>query len=185
MVVSEEKLRIILDKVFEHLSQANQDGTLHEVLIAIGLQGLMEPTDDIDMGVCDPALGDILVIGDLGNRSSDILRGIAKGKGYLGERFEFRNYDEAKRLGCSFLQNSTRYAAVMCGPVPHSGAGMGDESSLLEELRHQARGYPPLVELRDKRGILHISKTSFRTGLEQLEKEKAIRPDREIRGGEE
>ena len=176
MVVSPEKLKEILGYVEERLAQANDDGTLHEALVPLGLQGLIDPDDDFDLGECDAAFGDILVLGRC-EVPRHVLQAIAENLGYDKRRFNFVDYDELQRYDCSTLRNSMRYAAVMCGPVPHKAKGMGDTSSILEELRHPERGYPPLAELRESagQGDLRISKTSFRDGLADLEARRAIR----------
>lgn len=179
MVVAPDKFQTILDRVAEHLAQANEDGTLHEALAALGLQGLLGSEDDIDLGAFDNALHDILVMGRLEARK-DVLLAVANGLGYSRSRFHFLDYDEVARFDCSMLRHSARYAAVMCGPVPHKATGMGDTSSILEELRHPERGYPPLAELRESAGTgsLRIGKATFRDGLARLEAAKVIKPDR-------
>ena len=177
MVVTSDRLQEILGYVSNMLAQANADGTLHQELVKLGLQGLIDPDDDFDVGECDEAFGDILVMGRCEARK-DILLAIARDRGYGKNRFNFVDYDDLQHYDCSTLRNSMRYAAVMCGPVPHKTGGMGDTSSILEELRHQERGYPPLAELRESGGggNLRITKTSFRDGLADLEERGAIRP---------
>jgi hypothetical protein len=181
MVVDNERLLKILDVVNERIAQANEDGTLHEILSAIGLQGLLGEDDDFDMGECDDAYGDIIVLGDCEAKKKHLL-GIANGLGYARERFRFVEYDELTQFDTRELQYSTRYAAVMCGPVPHKAGGIGDASSILETLRHPGNGYPPLAELRASggNGELRITHNSFREGLKQLEKLGAIRPNRKL-----
>lgn len=180
MVVDPDRFQAILDRVSEHLAQANEDGTLHGALAALGLQGLLDPEDDIDLGEADTALsGDILVLGAL-DAKKEVLQTLAQAFGYSRNRFKFVDYGEANQFNCSVLVHSMRYAAVMCGPVPHKTTGMGDTSGILEELRHPERGYPPLAELRESSGAgsLRITKATFRDGLAKLAAMKAIKPDR-------
>lgn len=180
MVVAPDKLQPILDRVSEHLAQANEDGTLHGALAALGLQGLLDPEDDIDLGEADPArTGDILVLGAL-DAKKEVLQSVAQALGYSRNRFKFVEYGDVSQFNCSVLVHSMRYAAVMCGPVPHKTMEMGDTSSLLEELRHPERGFSPLAELRESAGTgnLRITKTTFRDGLARLEAAKAVKPDR-------
>lgn len=181
MVVDNERLLKIIDAVYERLAQANEDGTLHGFLSAIGLQGLLGEDDDFDMGECDDAYRDIIVLGDCEAKKNHLL-GIANNLGYSRERFRFVEYDELTQFDTMVLRNSTRYAAVMCGPVPHKAGGIGDSSSILETLRHPENGYPPLAELRTSggNGELRITRNSFREGLKQLEKLGAIRPNRKL-----
>ena len=167
MVVGRDRLLEISDAVLERLAQANEDGSLHDLLSMLGLQGMIGVEDDFDMGEADNAYGDILV---LGKSINNILDGLV---------FEFVDYAELQHFNCSKLAYSGRYAAVMCGPVPHKAGEMGDTSSILEELRHEDCGYPPLAELRESGGTgeLRITKSTFRAGLSMLETKRAIRQD--------
>jgi hypothetical protein len=182
MVVDNDRLVKIFDAVADRIAQANEYGTLHGFLSAIGLQGLLGEYDEVDMGECDEAYGHILVLGDCGSNKNK-LYGIANDLGYTRKRFEFVEYDELPQFNTGKLQYSGHYAAVMCGPVPHKAGGIGDASSILETLRHPENGYPPLAELRTSggKGELRITGNSFREGLENLARLGAIRPNREYR----
>ena len=179
VVVNPDKLEEILAHVYERVSQANEDGTLHQVLGLLGLQGLVDIEDDFDVGACDAGYGDILVLGN-SSVKKEVLQAIALDMGYDRARFHFVAYDEVTNFDFSNIRNSSSYAAVMCGPVPHKAGEMGDTSSILEELRHAENGFPPLAEMRESGGAgeLKISKTTFRAALADLEIRKAIRPNR-------
>ena len=179
MVVDNEKFEIIADQVLQLLSQANEDGTLHSVLQPLGLQGLIDPDDDFDTGMYDEALGDVLVLGKL-ELKKDMFQMFGYKRGYSKSRFHFVDYDDAANYDCSGLRGSSRYAAIMCGPLPHKMLGMGDTNSFLEAARHPENGYPPLAELHESsgEGALRINKTTFLAGLDQLEQMGAIKPDR-------
>jgi len=176
VVVGKDRLVEISDAVLERIAQANEDGTLHDVLSLLGLQGMIDVDDDFEMGEADNAYGDILVLGK-SEAKLNVLQAVAEDLGYSRDRFEFIEYDRLQHFDCSKLTYGGRYAAVMCGPVPHKAGEMGDTSSILEELRHSEWGYPPLAELRDSGGSgeLRITKSTFRAGLVRLEAEKAIR----------
>lgn len=178
MVVAPDRLSDILDRVYERIAQANADGTLHEVLSGLGLQGLVDVEDDFDLGAYDNRYGDILVLGNC-QAKKEVLQVIGRDMGYEKCRFRFVAYDEVTNFNFANIRHSDSYAAVMCGPVPHKAAGMGDAASILEELRHEEDGYPPLVELREGggRGDLCINKQTFRAGLAELERKDAIRPN--------
>ncbi len=178
MVVGRDRLLEISDAVLERLAQANEDGSLHDLLSMLGLQGMIGVEDDFDMGEADNAYGDILVLGNC-EAKRNVLQAVAEDMGYSRGRFEFVDYTELQHFNCSKLAYSGRYAAVMCGPVPHKAGEMGDTSSILEELRHEDCGYPPLAELRDSGGTgeLRITKSTFRAGLSMLEAKRAIRQD--------
>ena len=179
MVVDQDRFQEILDQVSERLAQANADGTLHDVLSLLGLQGLVGVDDELDLGEYDSAYGDLLVMGKC-DAKKHVLQAVAEECGYSRERIKFVDYDNVSQFDCSILCNSMRYAAVLCGPVPHKAGVMGDTSSILEALRHVEQGYPPLAELRESYGTgeLRITKTTFRTALAELEAKKAIRPNR-------
>ncbi len=178
MAVSSEKLDEIFNRVCECLVGANNDGTLHQKLLALGLQGLINGDEEIDMGVADPAYGDILVFGNLATKK-EALKSIANDMGYNRSRFRFVEYNEVTNFPFRSICQSTTCAAIMCGPVPHKATDMGDNASILEALRHQEDGWPPLAELRESNGTgeLKVTKTTFRTALAELENRKAIRRD--------
>lgn len=178
MVVDTVRLQEILIKVSECIEQANADDTLHEVLSAIGLQGLIGVDDNFDIGKCDERRGAILVLGDC-RSARRTLQAVGENMGYNTNRFKFVAYDDVGRFNFSKIRNSKTYAAVMCGPVPHNARGMGDSTSILEELRHAEKGYPPLVELRKGGGSgKHcINVQTFKSGLVELEGMQAIKPD--------
>ena len=177
MAVAQDRMVEIIDQVTERLVQANADGTLHELLSLLGLQGLMDESE-VDMGEADNAYGDILVLGRCEAKKHH-LQAVAESCGYAKNRIKFVDYDEMQHFDCSTLRYSMRYSAIMCGPVPHKAGEMGDTSSILEELRHPERGYPPLAELRESGGTgeLKITKSIFRTAIGQLEAQGAIRPN--------
>lgn len=178
MALCHERMVEIFDRVKDRLEDANENGTLHEVLSLLGLQGLIDEDEEIDFGAADNAYGDILVLGHCDAKKHQ-LQAVAYECGYDKNRIKFVDYDELQRFDCSSLCYSTRYSAIMCGPVPHKAGEMGDTSSILEELRHPELGYPPLAELRDSAGAgdLRITKTSFRSAIGQLESIGAIRPN--------
>lgn len=179
MVVSPDRMEEIIAQVTALLDQANEDGSLHGVLCQLGLQGLIDIDEDIDLGCADNATHDILIIGRC-ELKKNIIQAIAEGMGYSRNRLRFVDYDEVAQFPFSTLRYSSRYAAVMCGPVPHKGGEMGDVSSVLEALRRGENCYPPFVELRESsgQGCLRISKSSFIAGLQDLESRGAIRTDR-------
>lgn len=179
MAVSTDRMVEIFDRVKDLLEDANENGSLHDMLSLLGLQGLIDGDEEIDLGAADNAYGDILVLGHCDAKKHQ-LQAVASECGYDKNRIKFVDYEELQHFDCSSLSYSTRYSAVMCGPVPHKAGEMGDTSSILEELRHTELGYPPLAELRDSGGSgdLRITKTSFRSAIGQLESMGAIRPNK-------
>ena len=179
MAVGQERMVEIIDLVTERLVQANEDGTLHELLSLLGLQGMVDDECDIDMGEADNAYGDILVMGHSDAKRNHLLA-LADECGYSKNRIRFVDYGDMQQFDCSSPCHTMRYSAIMCGPVPHKAGDMGDTSSILEELRHPERGYPPLAELRESGGAgeLRITKTTFRSAIGQLESMGAIKPNK-------
>lgn len=178
MVVGPDRFDEILAQVNERLAQANEDGTLHQALSLLGLQGLLDVDDDLDLGAADPCYGDILVVGN-SSVKTDTLQAIGRDCGYDKARFHFIAYDEVTNFNFGNIRNSMSYAAIMCGPVPHKAGGMGGTSSILEEMRHPENGFPPLSEMRESGGTgeLKITKQTFRAAIADLETRGAIKPN--------
>lgn len=178
MVVLPDKFTEILDHVAERLAQANEDGTLHQLLCMLGLQGLVDVDDNFDLGDFDAAYNDILVLGNCEVRK-EVLQGVGRDLGYDKARFKFVDYDSVTKFDFGNIRYSTSYAAVLCGPMPHKANAMGDATSILEELRHPENGYPPIAELRESggKGELRINKTTFRAALAELEQSGKIKPN--------
>lgn len=179
MAVSTDRMVEIFDRVKDLLEDANENGSLHDMLSLLGLQGLIDGDEEIDLGAADNAYGDILVLGHCDAKKHH-LQAVAYECGYDRNRVKFVDYDEMQQFDCASLCYSMRYSAIMCGPVPHKAGDMGDTSSILEELRHPERGYPPLAELRESGGTgeLRITKTTFRSAIGQLESLGAIKPNK-------
>lgn len=114
--------------------------------------------------------GEIKVLGAVNVMA---LKQTAANMGFDIKRFDFIPYDRVKNYDWSKLKNSASVAAIMCGPVPHSGAGMGDSSSLYNTIRKEP-GYPPVEPLQESTGKLCVTISSFRTGLRNLMEKKIV-----------
>ena len=132
--------------------------------------------DDADE-VCDPPdvvyrrlNGDIIVLG--ANNVME-LKQVAADVGFDIKRFIFIPYERVSNYDCRKWKNSKAIVAIMCGPVPHSCAGMGDSSSLYETICTEP-GYPLVEPLQDSTGKLRVTVNSFRVGLMNLMRKKII-----------
>lgn len=117
--------------------------------------------------------GKILVFGESRARLPQ-LKGVIKQLHLDFERFEFHlEYNDIKTFDFNKLQWSSSYAAILIGPVPHSGLGKGNYGSIISALE-QEDGYPPIVRLEDANG-LKITKSSFEKALTGLLEKKVIK----------
>ena len=132
--------------------------------------------DDIEE-ICDPPdivhhrkYGEIIVLGAV--RVYE-LKQVAADFGLDINRFNFIPYERVSNYDCRKWKDSGHIAAIMCGAVPHSGAGMGDSNSFYDTIRTEA-GYPPVEPLQESTGKLKVTINSFRLGLINLMKKKVI-----------
>jgi len=177
MPLTSEELQPIIEELISQLEYANEQGTLFDFLSPHGLQGLL-PGDSIEFDD-GSGYGEVWVFGDC-SADKNHLAGVFADCGFDRRRLRFFDYEEAAAVNIASLQYSSSVSAIMFGPCPHKGVGIGDSSSILVELKDSSKGYPPIVELKENgAGQKHrISKTSFKAGLMELMAEKAIRGDR-------
>lgn len=103
----------------------------------------------------------ILVIGE-GSKNPLLLR--ARKRGFVEDDFEFvLDYDKIPRIAAQM--NFGGYAGIICGPMPHSGSGMEDESSLISKIE---KSFPCVVRSVTKGGKLKLSDTAFSAALERV-----------------
>ena len=133
--------------------------------------------DEIEDDVCDPPdvvfrrkNGKIIVLG--ANNVME-LKQLAADIGFDITRFSFIPYERLQNYDCRKWKDSEDIVAIMCGPVPHSGAGMGDSGSLYNTIRTEP-GYPPVEPLQSSIGKLKVTINSFRLGLLSLMKKRII-----------
>lgn len=163
----EEKLRFILDERMEEiLVRLNREGRLEELFDLLGLSELIGRENN-----AHTKNGKIVIIGQ-SEVGEDKLIAIAKNMGIERNRLEFwLDYDDAKTFDFRKTQWSPEYTAILVGPMPHSGTSKGDYSSVISALEQQD-GYPPVIRMGNNG--LKITKTSFRSTLETLKKERLI-----------
>lgn len=163
----EEKLHFILDERLEEiLMRLNHTGRLEELIDLLGLSELIGRENN-----AHPKEGKIVIIGQ-SEVGEDKLIAIAKNYGIEKSRLEFcLDYYDAKNYDFRKTQWSPEYTAILVGPMPHSGASKGDYGSVISALEQQD-GYPPVIRMGSNG--LKITKTSFRSTLETLIKERLI-----------
>lgn len=92
--------------------------------------------------------------------------------GFDKSRFEFHlGYEEMKSFNVRKYQYQFAYAAVLAGPMPHSGVGKGDYSSVLTAMEND-EGYPVVVRMGENE--LKITKSGFQKALQSLLEEGKI-----------
>ena len=107
----------------------------------------------------------ILIIGESRISKQDLLVAVKK-MGFSKERFEmFFDYDDIKRLDISKYRYDLTCSAILVGPMPHSGIGKGDFSSIIAALEG-LEGFAPVERLGGNE--LKITKSSVTVALQRL-----------------
>lgn len=145
------------------LLKLNMDGKLDAFL------DLLQMSDLAKKGKRSPKArsnGKIVVFGDSQVKKKDLL-GIAKTLGVAKNRIEFVDYEHAKTYPYRKLQFRDDVVAVMFGAIPHSNAGKGTYTSLVNLMEHNPDRYPEVIRLVSNKKM-KITKTNFRKELEDL-----------------
>ena len=171
--LTDEQMADLSGRIAQELFNANMEGKLFYILHRMGLDYLLDEMPGVETG--NP-MGKIMVIGALA-ASQEQLLGVAKNIGFKKERFRFLDYEEAKSYNYSNLQYSRTFCLVLIGPAPHKTTGTNDSRSLVSELENHPDIYPHTKRLAAANGELKISKSNFRTALEELIHSGVICPD--------
>ena len=162
-----EILQYINENIIGVLSTLNRTERLDDFFQLIGMQnpflkGRVFQTNK---------RGKIVVLGQSSVSKSDLL--VSAGKmGFDKSRFEFHlGYEEMKSFNVRKYQYQFAYAAVLAGPMPHSGVGKGDYSSVLTAMEND-EGYPVVVRMGENE--LKITKSGFQKALQSLLEEGKI-----------
>ncbi len=161
----------IKDELDDHLTAAlsrmNRSGQLEEFLRLLGMEHLLQK----ESGYQVYKSGKIVVIGQ-SDVKPDVLLAIAKRCGLEKGRFElYLDYEDAKTFNFHKMQWQPSYSLLMVGPMPHSGSGKGEYSSIIAAVESDP-GYPPVVRLGTNG--LKITKSDFKTKLEEALKTQKI-----------
>ena len=167
MVFTNEKLLDIITeasyRLHKEIKTAYKDGNLKVYLSSVGMVDLIQK-EETSLYDTDP-YGKILIIGQANIRDNEIY-GCLKEYGLDKERIELQlGYDEAKSYSFKKLQYNSSYRLILIGPVPHSGVGKEDKSSIITQIE-TTDGYPKVIRLSDGHG-LKITKTCIKNAIEQ------------------
>lgn len=167
----ENAVRVRLDDELTHiLTKLNREERLNDFLDLIGMPEYLESQKPEYQTL---PTGKIIVLGASKVKEKDLLA-IGKSLGIKKDRFEMHlDYEEGKKIDVTKWQWNTNIAVIMVGPMPHSGEGKGEYSSVISAMENE-EGYPLIVRLGS--GELHISKTNFRIQLEQLLNDRKVIP---------
>ena len=118
--------------------------------------------------------GKIVVLGQSSISKADLLM-IAGKIGFDKSRFEFHlGYEEMKKFNVRKYQYQFSYAAMLVGPMPHSGINKGDYSSIIARMEED-EGYPPVIRMGAQE--LKITKSGFQNVLKNLIAKGTIEKD--------
>lgn len=109
----------------------------------------------------------ILVLGTT-NLSAEVMKGIImKEYGFEEDDFEYEtDYDKVVHTSGRII-NSSKYQAIIFGCCPHSTAGKGKWSSIIERCKQGGDGIL-IVDARNIAGNLKVTKASFRNALSEI-----------------
>lgn len=113
----------------------------------------------------------ILVLGALAGKKKDYTI-CAKRLGIDEQNLEFHDYEEMKTFNTEKLRYSSAYSDIICGPMPHKIAGIGDYTSFITLLKDNPGEYPK-VYIATANESIKLSINNFKLGiLETRYKEK-------------
>ena len=163
---SESRVREVIEGDLESiLIDLNRKESLKTFLQLLGIESYK------DKCKVSSNMGKIVVLGETKVSEND-LKGIVKGLGIDINRFEFcLGYDNAKKYNYRKTQWNSSYSLILVGPMPHSGKGKGEFSSIITALENE-EGYPRVERLGTNE--LKITKTNFRQVLEKMKEQKVI-----------
>lgn len=118
--------------------------------------------------------GKVVVLGQSSISKTDMF--VSAGKmGFDKSRFEFHlDYDEMKNMRIDNYKYKDCYCAILAGPMPHSGTGKGDFTSIITALENE-EGYPPVIRMGENG--LKITKSGFKKALQCLLETRRIEAD--------
>ena len=163
MLLSNEQMDELSEKVMDKLLVANRDGSLFDLLKRIGWGDLLPNNEEF----YNYSFGYICVLGATEVKQSHLL-GAAKELGFKKDRFKMvLDYNSIEGFNFNELRFNPNCAAVLVGPMPHSTSGTGDFSSAITAMEAPGSGYPPVTRLMAG-NELKITKNNFSEALVQL-----------------
>lgn len=151
-------------RLHSEIKRSFKTGNLESYLEKIGMLDLLPIENEQATFETDPN-GKIIIFGDSQLKEKELF-GTAKTFGLAKERFELHlSYEDIKTFPFRKLQYNPNYRLIFFGPVPHSGTGKEDSSSVITNLK-QKDGYPKVVNLSDSHG-LKITKATFTRAIQK------------------
>lgn len=151
-------------RIHKEIKSAYKRGNLEEYLSNLGMIDLL--TSEETPFIYDTnSEGKIIIIGEAKIKDSEIY-GCLKEYGIGKDRIELHlEYENAKNYSFNKIQYNPNYRLILFGPVPHSGKGKQDKSSIITQIE-TTDGYPKVIRLADVRG-LKFTKTSLKNAVFQ------------------
>jgi hypothetical protein len=166
-ITSDTLLEIITEASYRLHSEiriAYKQGNLEGYLDSIGMIDLLPP-DEEELVYDTLPDGKILIFGDSQLNAREIY-GCLKEYGLAKERIELHlGYEEAKKYNFRKLQYNPNYRLILFGPIPHSGLGKEDSTSIITNLQN-TDGYPKIISLSDGHK-LKMTKSNLKSAIEQ------------------
>ncbi len=157
-----DQLEDLMDELRVRITIANREGTLNQLLKALGMHDLLEP--QITSG---NKKGKIVILGE-SKVDEEHLLGTAKKLGLDKSRFEFcLEYDKMQKYNFRKLQNTDIYRVILVGPMPHSTRDKGECGSIISKMESRPDIYPRVIRM-DASGQLKITKNCFAEVIGQL-----------------
>lgn len=163
--LEDDVMSVLPGKIEEILSRTNRTGQLEILLDLMDMEDLLHKPNQFE----SDKNGKIVVVGSTEVKEKDLLS-IGKSLGLAKDRFEFcLDYESIQKYNFRKMQYAPQYRLILCGPMPHSGTGKEDSSSIISNIENK-EGYPPVVRLMSGHE-LKITKSNFRARLLELQKD--------------
>ena len=138
----------------DRLNSLNEQGNINDLIALLG----------IDKSIGYTHKEKIAVLGQSSISSNEIYK-VAAELGIRKEQLELcLEYKKAAAYNVEKLKNN-KYAAVLVGPMPPSGAGKGSYSSIITAMENTA-GYPPVFRIGNNG--MKITKSSLKRAFRQV-----------------
>ena len=137
----------------DKLKYLNEHGKINDLLSLLG----------IDEYTGDNRKEKIAVLGQASISSNELYK-VAADMGIPKDRIEMcLEYKKAAAFNAEKLKND-KYAAILVGPMPHSGEFKGKYSSIVTAMENSV-GFPPVIRVGTNG--MKITKSSFKKALRQ------------------
>ena len=166
-ITKEDLLDLITEasyRLHTQIKLAYKRGRLKDYLSGIGMIDLFPCEEKKTLYDTNPD-GKILIVGE-GRVKEREIYGCLKEYGIDKERIELHlGYKEARNFSFRNIRYNPNYHLILFGPVPHSGEGKQENSSIITQIENDD-GYLKVVRLTDGHG-LKMTKTSLRKAIIQ------------------